>query len=166
MAPARTPLSVRFFRHVRKEPNGCWTWIGYISPTGYGKAPDSDGRSRQAHRVAWVLSGRALVEGLTLDHLCRNRACVNPLHLEQVTMRENMLRGIGLSAMNARKTVCQQGHPLDGVWPSNGFRYCRTCNRARVKAARQLNPEPARRRQREYGHRVRAKVRAGSLVRA
>jgi hypothetical protein len=72
---------------------------------------------------------------LTLDHLCRNKACVNPAHLEPVTNRENVLRGVGLSAENARKTHCKRGHPLSGdnVVVSKGGRKrrCVACERLR-----------------------------------
>lgn len=74
-------------------------------------------------------------EGLVIDHLCRNRGCVNPDHLEAVTQRENILRGEGLAAANARKTHCPKGHPYSGenlyVVPSSGRRQCRICADAR-----------------------------------
>lgn len=86
----------------------CWIWIA-------GKHGDYGGfnflgHPTGAHRAAWALSGRTLLKGLTLDHLCRNPLCVNPEHLEQVTLKENILRGIGAGAMCARQTHCKHGH--------------------------------------------------------
>ena len=92
-----------------------------------------DGTRRLAHRFAWELLHGSVPEGLVLDHLCRNRACVNPYHLEPVAQRENLLRGDTLQAVNAAKRTCPQGHVYAGgnlrVTPT-GRRVCRTCHRA------------------------------------
>lgn len=80
-------------------------------------------------RGCWVISGGA---GLQLDHLCRNIACANPEHLEPVTQRENVLRGVGPTAINAAKTTCIHGHSLADAYinPSSGSRMCRACMEA------------------------------------
>jgi hypothetical protein len=73
---------------------------------------------------------------MTIDHLCRRPLCCNPLHLEAVTMRENLMRGNGWSGRNARKTHCPQGHPYspENTSVRDGSRHCRTCHRERERA--------------------------------
>ncbi len=108
-----------------------------------------------AHRAAYELYVGPIPEGLTIDHLCRNTLCVNPAHLEAVTMRENILRGTGPSAQAARKTHCLRGHPFDDgntLFRATGKRVCRACQRvhrekrrdkdiARHRAWREANRE-------------------------
>lgn len=112
-------------------PTDCWVFAGRKHPDGYGRVKGG-GRMRQAHRVLYEALVGPIPDGLTIDHLCRVRACVNPLHLEPVTNRENILRGEGWPARNARKTHCAYGHPFDEantyVDPS-GRRTCRACRR-------------------------------------
>lgn len=85
-----------------------------------------------AHKWAYESIVGPVPEGMELDHLCRNRACVNPAHLEAVSRRVNQLRGLSISAKNARKTHCVHGHPLTGenVYEWRGSRYCRACRAA------------------------------------
>lgn len=120
------------------EPNtGCWLFAGVIQAgTGYGLIRIS-GRPRMAHRISYEVNIGAIPNGLTLDHLCRNRACVNPGHLEPVTAGVNVLRGIGPSAANARKKTCNQGHAFDEDNTSimrrpdgRTYRRCNACHRA------------------------------------
>ena len=87
---------------------GCWLWNG---PTfqGYGKV-FVDGWNARIHRLTYILFRGPIPEGLTLDHGCRVRNCANPWHLEPATNRENVLRGIGVTATNAGKTHCFRGH--------------------------------------------------------
>ena len=87
-----------------------------------------------AHRFAYELLRGPIPEGMTIDHLCRTRSCVNPEHFEVVTRGENVLRGVGPPAMNARKTHCAKGHPLvEGNLVLNrlkhGYRECLICSR-------------------------------------
>lgn len=118
----------------------CWRWQGAINKGGYGSFGIRRGlgpmRTVLAHRWAYEFCVGAIPEGLTLDHLCRVRNCVNPDHLEPVSLRANTLRGISPHAQNARKTHCPQGHPYDEgntyVRPYGG-RDCRVC---RAKAMR------------------------------
>ena len=96
---------------IMPEPNsGCWIWLGDAISKGYGRF---DGQ--MAHRVSYELHKGKIPTGLVLDHLCRNHMCVNPDHLEAVTRRENTIRGIGPTALNAQKTHCNNGHPLDAA---------------------------------------------------
>lgn len=123
----------RFWSRVNFDaPNDCWEWP--ITPTqqGYGII-QLDGRAQKAHRVSYLLLVGAIPDGLTIDHLCRNRACVNPDHLEAVTNKINVLRGQGVCAMNAHKTRCPQGHDFVDTniytYP-NGRRGCRSCRKS------------------------------------
>lgn len=97
----------RFWGKVDKT-NSCWMWMGTIHSTGYGHFK-LDKKNLKAHRISYLLTyGDFPV--LPLDHLCRNRACVNPIHLEPVSHRVNILRGIGPAAILARRTKCNKGH--------------------------------------------------------
>ncbi|MEU6204615.1 HNH endonuclease signature motif containing protein [Micromonospora musae] len=98
------------------------------------------GRTINAHRAAYYLFVGEVAEGLELDHLCRQRRCVNPNHLEPVTGRENVLRGVGLTAKNATKTHCPRGHELapGNLVPSQlkrGYRSCLRCSRDRARTS-------------------------------
>lgn len=114
---------------VKLRPDGdCWTWTGNVAGR-YGHVRDQ-GRTYQVHRLVYSLLVGPIPDGLTLDHLCRNRLCVNPAHLEPVSNRENTLRGFGPTATNARATHCKHGHAFDEVntrYRQNGWRACRKC---------------------------------------
>lgn len=107
------PLIERLLEKVRHDANGCWTWTGNTHASGYPKIK-VDGRQTQAHRASYVAHVGPIPAGLQLDHLCRNRSCVNPAHLEAVTARENTMRADGPTAVNARRMCCIHGHPLSG----------------------------------------------------
>lgn len=124
----------RFMAKVsRDEETGCWSWTGCVTSTGYGRVWNGQ-RSDWAHRVIYKLASRTIPDGLVLDHLCRNRRCVNPDHLEPVTDRQNTMRGVNPEATRARhksKTHCLRGHPLFGLnirIDNRGHRICRACN--------------------------------------
>ena len=128
----------RFWLFVEEQPSGCWEWIGSRDVRhGYGHYPVCRARwsNLRAHRVAWTLLRGPLPLDITIDHLCRNRACVNPDHLEPVTNRENILRGESPTAINARKTHCKRGHEFteENSRTKDGRRECRVCIRIRQR---------------------------------
>lgn len=133
------PADVRFWSRVNKQAAlGCWEWTAAKLASGYGSFR-ANNRAYVAHRYAYERLIGLVPDGLQLDHLCRNRACVNPHHLEPVPQSVNVLRGISLPAINARKTHCSRGHEFT---PENTYRRpssptyraCREC-RASTKRA-------------------------------
>lgn len=88
---------------------GCMVWRQYVEPSGYARYAHR-GSLVRVHRIAYVDAHGPIPEGMTIDHLCRNRACVRPDHLEAVPNRVNVLRGVGETAQNFRKTHCKRGH--------------------------------------------------------
>lgn len=133
----RTPTEIRFWPKVAKgeTTEDCWLWRGGRTESGYARLFRNDPKGQlRAHRVAFELMVGPIPEDLTLDHLCRVRHCVNPWHLEPVTLAVNVLRGESLNARNARKTQCHNGHPFDGInthIDAKGHRSCRACSRGR-----------------------------------
>jgi len=120
----------RFYSKIKfNKETWCWDWVGTTLQRGYGHFSIKR-KIWRSHRLSFAIHKGELIEGLTLDHLCRNRACCNPEHLEQVTSKVNILRGESVSAKNAKKTHCPQGHEYDEqntyVSPTNG-RSCRKC---------------------------------------
>lgn len=126
----------RFWSKVQQS-NDCWVWTAGKTVAGYGRF--SIGRRGNgsawdySHRLSYVMMIADIPEGMVLDHLCRNPACVNPYHLDLVTHQVNILRGEGLAALNAVKTHCIRGHEFTEentyVRPGGRKRMCRTCSR-------------------------------------
>lgn len=119
----------RFEMNVVRDDGGCWSWTASTSG-GYGDFMVG-GKRTKAHIAAYEHCIGPVPDGMELDHLCRNRACCNPEHLEPVTHQVNVLRGEGIAAVNARKTECKRGHSLAGdnlgINPTSGTRFCRIC---------------------------------------
>lgn len=110
-----------------ENDDGCWIWHE-IKKNGYGQWAGG-----LAHKIVWELFNGPVPQGLHLDHLCRVRSCVNPTHMEPVTIKENVLRGESPTAINARKTKCSKGHDLFGtnLRIYGGKRQCGECHRDR-----------------------------------
>lgn len=121
----------RIFDQIEKKGD-CWLFIGNINRGGYGRL-SINGRHTFAHRASWELSNGPIPDGLTIDHLCRTRSCINPKHMELVTIGENVLRGIGITARNVKKTHCPKGHEYNekNTKGRDGKRHCGVCERER-----------------------------------
>lgn len=116
------------------SPDACWEWTGSQDGKGYGQMKLQGRSPIKAHRIGYELFVESIPEGLTLDHLCRNRSCVNPDHLEPVTIRENTLRGMAPGIVTLRTGVCQRGHSMDNaIIKPNGARTCRVCENERQR---------------------------------
>lgn len=137
----RTAFRERLLRRCLIDDRGCWVWTG-VTENGYGRIR-VNGRHAMTHRAAYEIFIGPVPNGLDLDHLCRNRACANPFHLEPVTRKENSKRGVAgkVAAERQRsKTHCPSGHPYDEantVIDADGSRRCRTCRRRRDRLRKQ-----------------------------
>ncbi len=136
---------VRLHQRSNVTPTGCWIWTGTLDRGGYGKTKH-DGKFASVHRLGYRLSVGPIPDGLTLDHLCRTRACWNPEHLEPVTQQVNLHRGNGWPGRNVRATHCPKGHPYDETntrWryrpdkSRSPMRDCHQCHRAQARAPKQ-----------------------------
>lgn len=154
MAPKVRPPIERFSEKTSVLGNGCVEWTAYVGTNGYGRFY-VDGRNALAHRWSYEHHAGPIPAGLHLDHLCRNRSCVNPEHLEPVSQSENVRRGVGplIAAERHRAlTHCSEGHPYDeaNTYTDSKSRNCRTCKRQNARAwylrNRELTIERARQR--------------------
>jgi len=130
----------RFWAKVNKNGplwNGtpCWIWTASRDSTGYGRFGLPRIGTTPAYWTAWILLRGDIDKSLQFDHLCRNRICVNPDHLEPVPQAVNLLRGISPPAQNARKTHCKRGHELtpENTYKAHGWRVCLECKRMKVR---------------------------------
>jgi len=110
--------------------NGCWEWLGAKSSHGYGIVYNNH-KINYVHRLTFYQYKYSIPKGKQIDHLCRNRICCNPHHLEIVTPKTNVLRGISSQAKNKRKTHCKNGHEFtkeNTIIQNGDNRRCRKCH--------------------------------------
>lgn len=149
MAKPPTPTWDRFWPKVDASGD-CWEWTAAKMKRGYGvfmHHRDDGTPVYYAHRIAWELLVGPIPGGMTIDHLCYNTSCVNPDHLEVVTMQENLrrTRWRPVAETNKRKTHCPRGHPYEGdnlVLYGKGYRRCKACNPDKYPYA--FKPRPVR----------------------
>ena len=121
----------RIWNNVKEDKNGCQIWQLWLNHNGHGTI-SYKGENRMVYQISYILIGKKqLTPGLVLHHTCENPACVNSDHLVEITNKENVLRGNGPTAVNARKVVGICGHSLaeDNIYRNkNGGRMCRPCH--------------------------------------
>ena len=138
----RGTIEERFYSKVDRDgPGGCWRWIGGTFPANSARYGSFNFRKKTitAHRMSFILSKGEIPVGLHVDHICRNTLCVNPDHLRAISPKENVLIGVGVTAVNHRKTKCGRGHSLSAenlILNRRGHRECRQCKRVTDAAYR------------------------------
>ena len=151
-------LPARFWAKIKVQPDGCWLWTAQRDKDGYGRFRPGAQQfaSTSAHRFIYKRINGAIPSGLQIDHLCRTPSCVRVEHLEVVTVKEKVWRGL-----NGRpRTHCKAGHPFagDNLRPSpDGLRRCRLCDNDKSRRWRRNNPERARESYRRNNARRRAR---------
>jgi hypothetical protein len=131
-------MADRLYSNI-KYVGDCWIWQGRVNAEGYGRIRVPHEESKWAvHRLSYVIAHGHLSDDLTIDHLCRTPSCINPEHLEAVTMETNIRRGFGIGMRNAAKLECVNGHPyvdgsyiLEQIGNGKQARRCIICRRKR-----------------------------------
>lgn len=158
MGLKRQSVEDRLMEGCRQDPDtGCWLWQRSKNREGYGRTNRGghNGQGIVAHKLSYETFVGPIPQGMQLDHLCRNRSCINPDHLEPVTPKENIRRGTG----HGKETNCPAGHEYN---ESNtyfekigGNRHCKVCDRDRKRVRRELNKEAYNEYMRQYQRRHR-----------
>jgi hypothetical protein len=159
MANRYESVEERLWGRVAKDGD-CWLFP-VAEGNRYGRIM-VEGRVKMAHRLAYELAVGPISEGLTIDHLCRRTACINPAHLESVTVAENILRGDGPAARNRKKTRCLRGHVYDEAntyRAADGSRKCKACRAAQPRNPVAADAAVARWRERHPEYKKRANAR-------
>lgn len=146
-----------FMAKVKVLPSGHWIWQKSTASEGRYGAVQYDGRVQPAHRVAWQMFRGPIEDGIVVNHVCRKTLCCNPVHLELITQRENVLIGDAPPAHNAAKSHCKRNHEFNEentIILKSGGRSCRAC------ATSEEGRAAGRQRQRRYRERQRAKLAA------
>lgn len=135
----RGTVEDRFWKKVAKYDD-CWEWHGKVSSRGYGVMHTPYSSSTPAHKVSFILHGGSIAPGNLVDHICRNRKCVNPAHLREATIRQNTTENSeSVAAKNIVKTHRDSGHELSGDnlrVDRRGWRACRKCQVIHVRNSR------------------------------
>ena len=136
-----------FWKRVDKTKSDCWIWTGPKDWNGYGlvsiRAGKNNRKTKRAHLISVLMSGRKIPKGMECDHLCENSSCVRPEHISVTTPYLNNMRGNGAAAINNRKTHCNNGHELlpgsfyltkpKKKWATRPSRNCKICHMRRIK---------------------------------
>ena len=152
-------------KYVIDSDTGCWVWLAGKSTDGYGRFYYK-GKTRNAHRVAYSLYVGTIDDDLVIDHVCRNKACVNPSHLRAVSQRQNVLENsVGEAAKNINKTHCKHGHEFtpENTYDNHGGRGCITCLEEYRKEYRRKNLEIIRHKDRVRKRKMRLAKRKAKL---
>jgi len=137
-----TSLPTQIIQRIKIDPvTKCWNWTGTLRPDGYGLIYLAELKKQlRVHRVVYELLVKKIESGLVIDHLCRNRKCVNPNHLEQVSIKTNTLRGISPVVQKKNQTHCKYGHELLGenlyIHPKRNTRNCKKCSNSKSQMRR------------------------------
>lgn len=151
---AATPIAERLRRSIRiNAKTSCWEWQKHVGAWGYpqigiGSRKDGSRRIVYAHRLSYETFVASIPAEYQVDHLCRNKCCINPLHLEAVTEAENIRRAGGGNVFGAKqraKTLCPKGHEYSGrnlLLKKGGKRQCRACTVVSTRAWRARRKSP------------------------
>ena len=131
----RKQLIERLLSKIDILPNGCWQWMGSKDTRGYGRIRDFNSKIVKAHRISYEYYCGDIPIGREIDHLCSNHSCINPEHLEAVSHRVNVLRGVGIAANYAKRQTCSNGHLFssNNTLIENGARRCKICRTEQLR---------------------------------